>query len=88
MRKNLVWIFILIFVIFLLISCTDSVKKILHFAEDVRVEYSKCTACYECINDFQCPENAIPSAQITDLSSDFKKSSLQNIFFMGTTVLF
>ena len=59
MRKNLVWIIILIFVLFLLISCTDSVKKILHFAEDIRIEYSKCTACYECINDFQCPEDAI-----------------------------
>ena len=59
MRKNLVWIIILIFVLFLLISCTDSVKKILHFAEDIRVEYSKCSACYECMNDFQCPEDAI-----------------------------
>jgi len=59
MRKNLAWIIVLIFVLFLLISCTDSVKKILHFAEDIRVEYSKCSACYECINNFQCPEDAI-----------------------------
>lgn len=88
MRKNLILIFTFSIFLFLLISCTDSIKKILHFAEDVRIEYSKYTACYECINDFQCPEETIPPAQITDLSSDFNKSPLQNIIFVGSTVLF
>jgi len=45
--------------IIILISCTDDISKIQEIAQKVRIEFSKCSGCYECINDFNCPYDAI-----------------------------
>ncbi|RLC51837.1 MAG: hypothetical protein DRH79_05600 [Candidatus Cloacimonadota bacterium] len=42
-----------------IISCTDSLDKTISYVESVRVEYSDCSGCQECMLDFSCPENAI-----------------------------
>ncbi|MCF7793418.1 MAG: fibronectin type III domain-containing protein [Candidatus Cloacimonetes bacterium] len=51
--------FALIILLFIVISCTDSLDKTTSLDDVVRVEYSDCTACYECIDLFDCPEGAI-----------------------------
>ena len=40
-------------------SCTDTSTKFEELLGDVRIEYSDCTGCLECIEDFSCPKNAI-----------------------------
>lgn len=40
-----------------LISCSDDINKNNNLQP--RIEYSDCTACLECIDEFDCPEDAI-----------------------------
>ena len=44
-------------IILILSACTDNVK--FQKSDDVRIEYSKCTGCLECVEDFHCPYDAI-----------------------------
>lgn len=47
-------------VVFLVaISCSDDTVKVGLDSQPVRVEYSKCVGCYECLDDFSCPYDAI-----------------------------
>jgi len=41
------------------VSCTDTIDKSTGYNNKPRVEYSSCTSCYECVDLFDCPENAI-----------------------------
>ncbi len=41
------------------ISCTDTLDKTTNLNSNPRIEYSSCTSCYECVDLFNCPENAI-----------------------------
>ena len=58
-RSKLLLVISLFALTIIIISCTDSLEKTISFAESVRIEYSDCTGCQECILDFSCPENAI-----------------------------
>ena len=49
----------LLIIILIIISCTDTSTKFEEFIGDVRVEYSSCSGCLECIEEFSCPQNAI-----------------------------
>ncbi len=49
----------LLIITVIIVSCTDTLDKTISYVESVRVEYSDCTGCQECILDFSCPENAI-----------------------------
>lgn len=42
-----------------LVNCSDDITKIKQITEKVRVEYSRCTTCNNCVEDFDCPANAI-----------------------------
>ncbi len=42
-----------------LFNCADTTGINARYLSVTRVEYSDCTACFECIEDFSCPENAI-----------------------------
>jgi ferredoxin len=44
---------------FVVVSCTDDTTKVGLDSQPVRVEYSKCVGCYECLDDFSCPYEAI-----------------------------
>ena len=62
MKKNLTLYFfitILFFVSLIITSCTDTSTKFEELIGDVRVEYSGCTGCLECIDNFNCPADAI-----------------------------
>jgi len=53
-------IFLLLLLISLfVISCSDTLEKATNVIDKPRVEYSSCTSCYECVDLFDCPENAI-----------------------------
>jgi len=43
----------------IIISCTDTIDKTTGFNDQPRIEYSSCSSCMECIDLFDCPENAI-----------------------------
>ncbi|MCF7918974.1 MAG: 4Fe-4S binding protein [Candidatus Cloacimonetes bacterium] len=43
----------------ILSGCTDDLTKTSEQALFPRIEYSNCTACYECLDEFQCPRDAI-----------------------------
>ncbi len=58
-RKHRLLLFLLPFLSLLLFYCTDDISKNASNDGDVRIEYSNCTACYECIEEFHCPQNAI-----------------------------
>lgn len=53
MKIKSVYIF-LIAIILLLISCTDDTKK----EALIRIEFSDCTACLSCLDEFNCPKQA------------------------------
>jgi ferredoxin len=59
MKQLLLYFLLLISVFFLFVQCTDSNQKLGLEESQVRIEFSHCAACYECIEDFQCPQNAI-----------------------------
>ncbi len=59
MKRIIIGIFLSLMLIIILISCTDDIAKIQEIAQKVRIEFSKCSGCYECINDFNCPYDAI-----------------------------
>ncbi len=40
-------------------GCSDDLTKTNDPDKYPRIEFSYCTACYECINDFNCPRDAI-----------------------------
>ncbi len=58
--KKYIYLFIsLSFIIMLLMSCTDDIAKIQQIVQKVRIEYSACSGCLECVEDFNCPQDAI-----------------------------
>ncbi len=59
MRKRRLLLFLLPLVSLLLFYCTDDISKNADQDGNVRIEFSNCTACYECIDLFDCPQNAI-----------------------------
>ncbi|NOR44076.1 MAG: 4Fe-4S dicluster domain-containing protein [Candidatus Delongbacteria bacterium] len=62
MKKNLTLYFfitILFLVSLIVTSCADTSTKFEELIGDVRVEYSGCTGCLECIDNFNCPAGAI-----------------------------
>ena len=62
MNKLLLLLFLIgIFVI----SCTDTLDKTTAYNNKPRIEYSSCSSCLECIDLFDCPENAIKLDQRT-----------------------
>jgi ferredoxin len=58
-KWRVVFIVVSVMLVGLFISCSDSLDKTISFNKLMRVEYSHCTGCLECINDFSCPEGAI-----------------------------
>ena len=58
-KWRVVFIFVPVMLVGLFIGCSDSLDKTTFFNKFMRVEYSDCTGCLECINDFNCPEGAI-----------------------------
>jgi len=48
---------LILLIVLILSACTDNVK--FQKTDDVRIEYSKCTSCLECVEDFHCPYDAI-----------------------------
>lgn len=67
MKKNLVFFFLSLIGVIILMSCSDTVEKMFLGDQQPRVEYSKCNGCYECLEAFQCPENAIQKDPETGL---------------------
>ncbi len=59
MRKQRFLLLLLPLLSLLLFYCSDDISKNAELDGDVRVEYSNCTACYECIDLFDCPHDAI-----------------------------
>ena len=53
------YLIIILISLFLFIQCSDNHKKIGIEEEKVRIEFSNCTACYDCIEKFNCPQHAI-----------------------------
>jgi len=47
------------FIGIVIISCTDTLDKTTGYNNKPRIEYSSCSSCLECIDIFNCPENAI-----------------------------
>ena len=59
-------LFLLLFIIgIFVISCTDTLDKTTAYNDKPRIEYSSCSSCLECIDLFNCPENAIKLDQRT-----------------------
>ncbi|MDD3051317.1 MAG: fibronectin type III domain-containing protein [Candidatus Cloacimonetes bacterium] len=59
MNKGSLTLFIIaVLSLLIFISCSDDVKKSL-ISKTIRVEYSDCVGCYDCIEKFDCPQNAI-----------------------------
>ncbi|MDA3813667.1 MAG: fibronectin type III domain-containing protein [Candidatus Cloacimonetes bacterium] len=56
---------LLVFVGIFVISCTDTLDKTTGINDKPRIEYSDCSSCLECIDLFNCPENAIKLDQRT-----------------------
>ena len=52
-------LFLSFFLGILIISCTDTLNKTTGNSNQPRIEYSSCSSCLECIDLFNCPENAI-----------------------------
>jgi len=63
--SKLVPVILLFIVLGIIISCTDSLDKTTSYDDAVRIEYSDCSGCYECIDQFDCPENAIKKDPLT-----------------------
>jgi ferredoxin len=59
MKHLFLYFIFLIIVFFLFVQCTDSKQKFGLDESKVRIEFSNCAACYECIEEFKCPQNAI-----------------------------
>lgn len=59
--KRFFTVFLFLLLAFLLYFCTDDVKRITDNLDFMRVEFSKCIGCNECIENFECPVNAIKS---------------------------
>ncbi len=53
------FVIIVFAMILIAFSCTDSLQKTTASANQMRIEFSDCSACYECINLFNCPQGAI-----------------------------
>jgi ferredoxin len=45
--------------IFVLISCADNLEKLTSLDNLIRIEFSDCSSCYECLDLFSCPYGAI-----------------------------
>ena len=45
--------------VIMLWGCSDDLSKTEEGSVFPRIEYSNCTSCYECLEDFQCPRDAI-----------------------------
>lgn len=59
MRKVIYFLLFLLFSI-LIISCSDDENLLDQYEQDyLRVEFSECIACLECIEKFECPYGAI-----------------------------
>ncbi len=59
MKKSLILFSLSIVTLIIIVSCSDDVNKMLLSDSQTRIEYSNCTGCYECLEEFNCPENAI-----------------------------
>ena len=49
----------------LLSGCSDTADKVSNYSNKMRIEYSLCTACGDCTEQFNCPENAIKIDSLT-----------------------
>lgn len=59
-------LFFLLFIIgIFVLSCTDTLDKTTAYNDKPRIEYSSCSSCLECLDLFNCPENAIKLDQRT-----------------------
>ncbi len=58
-KKYTLYFLAAVSLLFILLHCSDKTKKLFIYDGDVRIEYSRCTGCYECIDEFECPQNAI-----------------------------
>jgi ferredoxin len=63
--KKLIPVLMLLAILGIILSCTDSVDKSTSYDDIVRIEFSDCTSCYECTDRFDCPENAIKTDELT-----------------------
>jgi len=59
MKKNLILFLLSVVLLVIIVSCGDDVGKMLLSDSQTRIEYSNCTGCYECLEEFHCPEDAI-----------------------------
>ena len=64
---NKLFLLLLIIGIFV-ISCTDTLDKTTGYNDNPRIEYSDCSSCLECIDLFNCPEDAIKLDQRTQIA--------------------
>jgi len=59
LKKLISLIFLVVLVTILIVSCTDEITKASAKGRNIRIEYSDCVSCGKCIDEFQCPSNAI-----------------------------
>ena len=59
MNKSFLLVVAIVIVFFTVISCSDDARKVGPDSQPVRVEFSRCVGCYECLDDFSCPYDAI-----------------------------
>jgi ferredoxin/chitodextrinase len=59
MKTRIVEILFALILLLNMVSCSDDVTKTDDLDKMPRVEFSQCTFCYECIDDFDCPRDAI-----------------------------
>jgi ferredoxin len=58
MKTRIAEILFALIILIAISSCTDDLTKADDLDKTPRVEFSQCTACYRCIDDFQCPKDA------------------------------
>jgi len=58
MTRNVIVLLAVIGLLLVVVSCSDTARKTLLGDSQMRVEFSDCTQCGECIEEFDCPENA------------------------------
>lgn len=65
MTRNVIVLLAIIGLLLVIVSCSDSARKTLLGDSQMRVEYADCIGCNECIEDFDCPEDAFTKDERT-----------------------
>ena len=65
MKTRVVEILFALIILLNIVSCSDDVTKADDLDKMPRIEFSKCTGCFECIEDFNCPKDAIRRDEVT-----------------------